>query len=207
MTSLAYWASVRSLEIVAAVPIYGSLVLFLLGGAGAAITDLTLIRFYFLHVAALPLLALLLIYLHFSGVRRVGLTEVAGEAKVQAKHAFRIHLVNLAIILTILFGLLVSLAVLAPLPFEQKADPYSTVPGVGPPWYLLAPFGFLEWTAGVLPQWLAGSLLFLAFTTFLIVPFLDRSKPGSRGRLVALTVAGLIVLAWIAFTIYGARVA
>lgn len=207
MTSQAYWSSVRALEIVSAVPIYGNLILFLAGGGGAAITDLTLIRFYVMHVAVLPLLAVTFIYLHFSGIRRIGLAEAESEPKRKGKSAIRMHLLNMAILLTVIFGLLVTLAVLAAVPFQAEADSYSTVPGVRPPWYLLAPFGFLEWTSGFLPTWVAGLFLFIAFMAFLALPFLDRSPPGSRGRVAALLVAALVLAAWVFFTIYGARVA
>ena len=138
MTESAYWSSVRALEIVGAIPVYGSLVIFLLGGVGAGISDLTLIRFYVLHVAVLPLLAVSLIYLHFSGVRRVGLAPASKETPVAGRLQFRLHLANLAILLTLLFGVVVTLAVLVPVPFLGAADPYATPPGVGPPWYLLA---------------------------------------------------------------------
>ena len=206
MTTTAYWTGVRALEIVGAVPIYGSLVLFLLGGAEAAISDLTLIRFYILHVALLPGLAVLLIYLHFSGVRRIGLTPAAGDAEVAGRLQFRFHLANLAIVLTLLVGLVVSLAVLAPVSFPGAADPYATPAGVGPPWYLLACFGFLEWTAAVLPRWLAGLLLFFGVSAFILVPFLDRGQPGSARRRLTLALAALLALAWLLLTWYGARV-
>ncbi len=114
---------------------------------------------------------------------------------------------NLAIVLALVFGLLVSLAVLVPLPFERQADPFATLPGVGPPWYLLAIFGFLEWMPDLVPGWLAGLLLFLAFMALLAVPFLDRSRPNSLGRRLAVAVGLLVVVAWIVFTVYGGRVA
>lgn len=207
MTIEAYWSSVRALEIVGSIPIYGSLVLFLLGGVEAGISDLTLIRFYGLHVALLPAMALMLIYLHFSGVRRVGLTPRADDSQVAGRLQVRFHVVNLAIVLTVLVGILVSLAVLAPVPFLGAADAYATPPGVGPPWYLLAFFGFLELTAGVLPQWLGGLVVFLAVSAFVLLPFVDRTKPGSLGRRLVLAGAALLIIAWLLLTAYGARVA
>lgn len=207
MTTGAYWSSVRALEIVGSIPFYGSLVLFLLGGAETGIGDLTLIRFYTLHVALLPAMALTLIYLHFSGIRRVGLTPTASEPQVASRRQIRLNMANLAIVLTVLVGVVVTLAVLAPVPFLGAADPYATPPGVGPPWYLLAFFGFLEWTAGVLPQWLAGLLVFLAVSGFVLLPFFDRTRPGSLGRKLALAAAALLIFVWLLLTAYGARVA
>ncbi len=207
MTQDAFWSTVRSLEIVAAVPLYGPLAIFLLGGEQAFVSDLTLIRFYVLHVAVLPLVAIALVYFHFSGVRRVGLSALGGDKPLAGRTQIRRHLANLALLLALLFGLLVSLAVLTPLPFQAAADPYATPPGVRPPWYLLASFGFLEWTGGVLPPWLAGGLLLLGFVVFVLVPFADRSAASARGRLLRLGVALLALTAWVLLTLYGARVA
>lgn len=207
MTSHAFWSSVRSLEIAASVPVYGSVVLFLLGGGGMVITDLTLIRFYVMHVAALPLLAVLLVYLHFSSVRRVGIRATPGEKTLRADKAVPMQLMNLAILLTLIFGIVVSLAVLVPAPFEAEADPFSTPVGAKPPWYLLAPFGYLEWSTAVLPSWLAGSMLFLAFAAFVALPFYDKGAMEGTRKRVRTALVVVFLLAWIAFTLYGARVA
>ena len=208
MTDTAYWSSVRALELVQSIPIYGSFMLFLLGGGETVITELTLIRFYLLHVALLPFLAVTLIYLHFSGVRRVGQTESgAVDAPYRGGPVVRTHLLNQAILLTVLMGVLVSLAVLVPVPLGDAADPYATVPGVGPPWYLLAPFGFLELTAAFLPTWLAGSVLFLGFSAFLLLPFVPGIRTESNTRLLTFLVVAVLLAIWVSLTIYGARVA
>jgi quinol-cytochrome oxidoreductase complex cytochrome b subunit len=206
MTDRAYWSIVRALEIAEAVPFYGSVSLFLLGGAGTVIGELTLIRFYILHVAMLPLMALLMVYLHFSGVRRVGLAEIAGERHRSGREAVRGHLFNLGIALSVLFGVLGTLAVLFPHPYRPEADPYTTLTGVGPPWYLLAPFGFLEWAAGPLPRVVAGAILFAVFVLFVGLPFLDRGS--SRGGRRIVWILGFALLAaWVTFTLFGVRVA
>lgn len=206
MTDPAYWSTIRALEILQSVPIYGSAMLFLLGDAGPFIGDLTLIRLYALHVAILPAAALILIYLHFSTVRRVGLTERPGEERLSAPAALPRHLVNLAILLVLLVGVLVSLAVLAPIGFEAAADPFATPQGVGPPWYLLAVFGFLEATAGAVPRAVAGFAVFFVFVLLVLLPFLDRSG-GRRAGALRAVLAVLALAAWLAFTILGMRAA
>jgi quinol-cytochrome oxidoreductase complex cytochrome b subunit len=198
---------VRAIEIAQAVPIYGSILVFLIGGAETIISDLTLIRFYILHIALLPGLAVTLIYLHFSGIRRTGLTEAANEAKLPARLAVRVHFINMVILLTVSFAILLSLAVLATTPFEVEADPFSTVPGVGPPWYLLAPFAVLELGARIAPRWVAGSLLFLITMSVLTLPFWYRPGSSRRSRYLGLALGGLFVFAWLLLSLYGARVA
>lgn len=208
MTGTAYWSSVRALELVGSIPIYGSVMLFLLGGGETVITELTLIRFYLLHVALLPFAAITLIYLHFSGVRRLGQTESGShEAPTRGGPVIRSHLLNQAILFTILLGILVSLAVLVPFPLGDAADPYLTVPGIGPPWYLLAPFGFMELTAPFLPSWIGGTILFLAFTAFVLLPFLPGFRDGARSRWLSWVIVAALLAVWIFLTIYGARVA
>lgn len=205
-SSDAYWSTVRAIEIAQAVPIYGSVLVFLIGGAESIISDLTLIRFYILHIAILPGLAIPLIYMHFSCVRRTGLTETVDETKLPARVAFRVNFVNMVILLTVAFAILLSLAVLAATPFELEADPFSTIPGIGPPWYLLAPFAVLELSAGIVPRWVAGTFLFVVTMMVLALPFWY--QPGSeRSRRLGLLLGGLFVLAWLFLSWYGARVA
>ena len=208
MTGTAYWSSVRALELVGSIPIYGSVMLFLLGGGETVITELTLIRFYLLHVALLPFAAITLIYLHFSGVRRLGQTEAGNHGEpTRGGPVVRIHLLNQAILFTILLGILVSLAVLIPFPLGDAADPYLTVPGVGPPWYLLAPFGFMELTAPFLPTWIGGTILFLTFSAFVLLPFLPGFREGTRSRGLSWVIVAALLTVWVLLTIYGARVA
>jgi len=66
------------LEILAALPVVGPLFRFLVGGEG--VDSLILIRFYFLHAVILPGLILVLFYLNFSAVRRVGLSARPARA-------------------------------------------------------------------------------------------------------------------------------
>ena len=96
---------------------------------------------------------------------------------------------------------------LFPLPYHGQADPLVTVPGVGPPWYLLAPFGFRELTLGGLPAWVSGAVLLLVSMAFLGLPFWEGKLPrGLRRRLIlGLGLVGLAV--WLLLSVYGARVA
>jgi quinol-cytochrome oxidoreductase complex cytochrome b subunit len=202
-----YWSGVRALEVVQSIPLYGSLVAFLGGTEGAAISELTLLRFYIFHIAVLPILLMLLIYLHFSSVRRVGLDPSGDEKRSGAGIGFREHLANLAILLTVLVGLLVTLGILDPQRLPAAADPYTTLPGAHPPWYLLAPFGLLELTSTWLPRWAAGTILLLATAVFVLVPFVFRSIESQRSRRLLTLLGGLGLVVWLALTLYGARIA
>jgi quinol-cytochrome oxidoreductase complex cytochrome b subunit len=206
-TGSGYWSGIRALEVVQTIPLYGPVVAFLTGSQGAVVSELTLLRLYIFHILLLPIVMLLLIYLHFSSVRRVGFKPPKATAPAARGVGVREHLVNLAILLTILMGLLVTLAILLPKTLPGAADPYSTLPGVRPPWYLLAPFGLFEATAGWLPRWIAGGLLLVATAAFVLVPFLVRSMERRTGRIFLTVLAGAAVVAWAVLTLYGARVA
>ncbi len=206
-TASAYWSTIRSLEVLGSVPLYGSLMRFVLGGDGGALSDLTLIRAYVLHVGVLPALLVALVYLQFSTVRRVGLTDVEGEEKV-VRAVLRTHVTDLAILLVLLLGLVITLAVLVPVPFGGEADPYTTLPGVGPPWYLLAPFGLLELTPRAVPRQIPGAILLLVTVATLALPFfhIPDSSPSARGRRLMLGGGALVLIVWFLLSLYGARV-
>jgi quinol-cytochrome oxidoreductase complex cytochrome b subunit len=206
-TGNGYWSGVRALEVVQAIPVYGGLVRFLSGSEGAVISELTLLRFYILHILVLPLVMLTLIYLHFSSVRRVGLDPSDAATAPATGVTFHEHVLNLAILLTVLFGTLITLGILAPRGLPPAADPYATLPGVHPPWYLLAPFGFFELTAGWLPRWTAGSVLLVATLMFVLVPFWTRSLERRSARILLIALAAVAAAVWLALTLYGTRVA
>lgn len=197
-----YWTSLRGFEILIALPVLGPIFVFLAGGAQPE--PLVLIRFYFLHVVVLPALMLILLYLNFSGVRRVGLSALPG-ASGPGVEAFRVYLYNLLILVVLIFGLLVSLATLLPAPFAPKADPFSTPPGSRPPWYLLAPHALYELLPSYVPRWVRGLLLEAPLAALLLLPFIDRSAGRSvRERRLAIVVGGAVfilctILTWYAY--------
>ncbi len=206
-SSASYWSGMRAIEITQAVPGYGFLVQFLLGLQDSVIGDRTLIRYYLLHAAVLPGLAILLIYLHFSTIRTVGLLEKKTEPQQRPRNWFRLHLIHLAMVLTLVFGIVVTLAVVFPTSLGPEADPYHTATGVGPPWHFLAPFGFLELTGSWLPAWIAGSVVALAYLAFLVLPVFDRATWRGGSRKIFLGVMALLAVAWILLTFYGRGVA
>ena len=106
-----------------------------------------------------------------------------------------------------LAGTLITLGILAPRGLSPAADPYTTLPGVHPPWYLLAPFGFYELTAAWLPRWAAGAVLLVATSMFVLVPFWTRSLERRNARFLLTSLAVFAAVVWLALTIYGTRVA
>ena len=196
-SSEAYWLGVRVVEALVALPLLGPVIGFLLGGEGSYLSGLTLLRAYGFHVAVVPLATLLLLYLHFSSVRRLGLNEDPEEAKISGADGLRRHLTEVAMVLVVAVTVLVTLAVFSPQAFPCAADPYSTLPTIQLPWHLLAPAGLLELVGGIERPTLGLGLLLALSLAILFVPLVDRRAAGRRRRLWGVAV---LVVAWLLLT-------
>ncbi len=202
-SSQSYWSTTRGLEIFFEVPVAGDLMAFFVGGR--EIGDLALLRFYVLHVLLLPLLFLLVLYVNFATVRRVGLSPEGEEPQTTRGHPYRAHLYDLAILVTLMFAALVTLAVLLPSPFRGEADPLATPMGIRPPWYLLGAYGFLEMFPAYVPRRLAATLLTTLLALFAALPFLGTPIwPARDRRRLALAVGTGLLALWAACSAYGA---
>jgi quinol-cytochrome oxidoreductase complex cytochrome b subunit len=184
-----YWTTVRALEVIDALPLIGPAVAFLVGGRD--VDSLVLTRFYVLHIAVFPVAMLGLFYLHFSSVRRVGMSRVVAAP---ATRSFRVAMYDMLLIVIFLVGVLMTLAVIWPRPFEVAADLLHTPPDARAPWYLLAPHAVLESLPSIVPRFVSGLLLDAALAGVLFLPFLDRS-PGEERRRRGFFILGLIVMA------------
>ena len=189
-----YWSVTRGLEVIATLPILGSIMSYLVGGfellAG------TLLRFYVLHVIFIPLATVFFFYLHFATVRKVGLSPLPGEKQAEAKPLYPDHLFQLVILSLILFGAILALGTLFPAPFSGKADPFASPPETRPPWYLLPAYALVE----LLPRTFAGIVLLFAALGLLALPFIERApyrelkkRPIFTGAAVALCLLILVL--------------
>jgi quinol-cytochrome oxidoreductase complex cytochrome b subunit len=202
-SSDAYWFGIRVVEVLVGLPLVGSLMGTLLGGEGTYLSGLTLIRAYGLHAVILPAAFLLMIYLHFSGVRRLGLNENPGEAKIAGTPVLRRHLAEVAMIIVLTVAVLMTLAVLLPVPFPCAADPYATLPAIELPWYLLAPASLLVLTRGVVPSAAIGGVFVLVALGLVALPFVDRTRQAARWQRFLMAA---LVIAWLLLTFYGFEV-
>lgn len=73
MDQVGYWGAIIGTKILGSIPIVGEKLL-LLSQAGTKITDYTLIRFYIIHIVALPVVAIVLMVLHFLMIRKQGIS-------------------------------------------------------------------------------------------------------------------------------------
>ena len=198
--SHAYWATVRGLEVIWALPVVGPVLAFLLGGR--VVNEDVLIRFYVLHVMVLPALYAATLYVTFATLRRVGLSPPTVPAAARST-TFREHAYSMLMLAILLFGILVTLATLLPFRFEREADPYVTPGGVRPPWYMLAPYALIQ--RAPTPAWLTGLVLLAAAFAVLLLPLWARGDEPRTVRRVRLG-GMLVVLAWVALGVAGALI-
>ncbi|HEY4491462.1 MAG TPA: cytochrome b N-terminal domain-containing protein [Acidobacteriota bacterium] len=194
-----YWGTVRGLELFEEIPVFGALMRYLVGGFTLA--DPQLIRFYLLHVMILPLLTFAFFYLHFATVRKVGLSTTFSIEQKTAPIYPR-YLMNLLIIMLVLFGLILTLAVLVPDAFSAKADPFRTPAGISVSWYLLPLYGLFE----LAPRWAAAWIALLATLTAVFLPLVDRVTPLGRSSRLSSVLGILIIVILLILSYYGYRV-
>jgi ubiquinol-cytochrome c reductase cytochrome b subunit len=193
-----YWGTIRGLELIRKVPIVGSVFQYFVGGF--APNEALLLRFYLLHVIFMPLLIFIFFYLHFATVRRVGLSSVP-HLEEKAAPIYPKHVMNLLIIMLILFGGILSLAMLFPDPFSGQSNPYVTPKGMSVSWFLLPVYGLFELLPAVIASWIS----FLILALILLVPFIDRGEDGPRrrwrvGAISLFLILVLIGLSYIGYT-------
>lgn len=109
----------------------------------------------------------------------------------------------------LVLALLIALASLLPTGLEEKADPFSTPAHIKPEWYFLWIYQFIKVPPFVLGPGMLANLagIFIPAVGILLLfllPFLDR-KPERhpRKRRLAMAIAALIVIIFVALSIWG----
>jgi cytochrome b6 len=212
--TLAFFATKVGTEITGQVPFIGhGLMIFLRGGED--VTGATVTRFFGFHVAVLPGLATLFIFIHLALVQYFGMSvppSVEERWKAAPKEAremkfFPNFLLRELMAWYIALAVLAALAAIRPWELGAKADPFAPAPaGIRPEWY----FMFMFQTLKKIPAkvWffdgeIIGILVFgLAGLLWLLLPFFDQASRGRGRRLI--TGAGILALCYIlTMTIYG----
>ena len=208
---LAYFATKVGTEITGAVPLIGPFAGRLLRG-GDEVTGATLTRFYGIHVAILPAVAVALLGLHLYLVQRHGMSLPPGVERQGGPRGLMPFVPNF--LLRDIVGWLSALAILAvlaaylPAELGKKADPFLSAPaGIKPEWYFMFMFQTLKYLpshilgvegeiVGIIGFGLGGVFL-------LLIPVLDRrTARGEPSRLF--TWIGLAIIAYmIVFTYLG----
>lgn len=198
---LAFWATTVGTQAPASLPVLGDLIGAFMRG-GEEVGEATLGRFFLAHVALLPLALVVVVALHLILVRVQGTSplqrtdepEPTAEDTLKAGGTpfFPNHILKEGIVAYLTLGILITLAVLAPLHPGAPADPLETPEGIKPEWYFLPMFQLLKYMPEAVAVALPGMVGLLLF----LLPLLDRSPerhPRCRPLAMGIGIAFLVV--------------
>ena len=206
--TLSYFATMVGTNIAGVLPVIGDSMLRFLRG-GDSVTGATLTRFFGFHVAILPAITGVILFIHLALIQQQGMSiPVSVEEKHQSEGTIPPTIRFFPdFLLRELMGWYIALAVLAGLsalePWELgvKADPFASAPpGIRPEWYFLFMFQSLKYIPATVFGFDGEVLGILAFglggLLWLAVPFLDRNPmQGQWSRIIRR--AGIIILIFI----------
>lgn len=216
---MSYWGAQVIISIFGAIPLVGEALVEIIRG-DYSISDVTLNRFFALHVIALPLALVALIFVHIVALHEVGSNNPDGIEIKEYKDQHGIPLDGVAfhpyhtskdLVAIIIFLMIFSVVVFfAPdmggyfLEYSnfEKANPMATPEHIVPSWYFTPFYALLR----AVPDKLGGAILMvLAVILPLFLPWLDRAKVKSiryRGWIYKMALS-LFVLSFISLGVLG----
>jgi len=192
-----YWEAEVATSSAGTIPILGTLARNLLQG-GSILGQLTLSRFFFLHVAILPGILIIFVILHVVAFRKSGISGPWDETKRKRMGLFWPDQVfKDAAVVTLIFVILVGLAAYWRAPFAGPLDVLQTFYVPKPEWYFLFFYQTLKVFHGVLEPIGTIGIPLIVTLLFLFLPFYDPSpERNPRRRPVAMT-CFFVFIAWV----------
>ena len=216
---MSYWGAQVIISIFGAIPMIGEALVEIIRG-DYSISDITLNRFFALHVIALPLALVGLIFVHIVALHEVGSNNPDGIDIKKYKNedgvpidgvAFHPYHTSKDLVAIIIFLMIFSVVVFfAPdmggyfLEYAnfEKANPTATPEHIAPVWYFTPFYALLR----AVPSKLGGAILMGAAVMLpLFLPWLDRAKVKSiryRGWIYK-TALTLFVISFISLGVLG----
>jgi ubiquinol-cytochrome c reductase cytochrome b subunit len=174
-----YWATKVGTEIAGSAPLIGEWSLRLIRG-GPELGQVTLTRFYVIHVLLLPAALVVLIGLHIQQLRRHGIAPPITQRARALAHKFVPFFPHWVVIDAglglILLAALIFLSWNYRAPLEFPADPSSTDFLPRPEWYFLFLFQMLKYFPGLWEPIAAFLIPLLVIGSMLALPFIDRGE-------------------------------
>ncbi len=195
-----YWEAEVAVSSSGTVPLLGTVARNLLSG-GSILGQMTLSRFFFLHVAVLPGLLMICIGLHLVSFRASGISGPWDEAKrKQTGHFWPDQVFKDTVIMVLIFVVLVGLAAFLKAPFSGPLDTMESQYVPKPEWYFLFFYQTLKAFHGWLePVGTIGIPVILTLS-FFFLPFVDRSPERNPGRRPAAMICFAVFVAWVITT-------
>jgi ubiquinol-cytochrome c reductase cytochrome b subunit len=198
----AYWATTITINIARGAPILGDYAASVMRG-GADLGALTLLRWYAAHVIILPAALIGFVLAHLYLMRRHG---ISGPLRARAggeKPFYPYQALKDTTAMAVVFALLLTFAILFPVPLDPIADPTDATYIPRPEWYFLSLFELLKYFPGPLEPVATMVIPGLVVAILLLLPFLDRGPdrhPLKRplvGALFVLLGAAIISLTYL----------
>jgi quinol-cytochrome oxidoreductase complex cytochrome b subunit len=212
MDDLSFFATKVGLEIPCSMPIAGPIVSTLVRG-GPEVTEVTMQRFFALHVFVLPALLAGLLGVHLYLIMNHGSSipqseEAVPTAKRRSIAFFPSFALRDAIAWIVVLSVLIVLAAAFPWKLGPQADPLASAPkGIHPEWYFMSQYQVLKVLGNVIPgqagEFAGVGLFTAAGLLWGLIPLLDREGASvKRARTIAWI--GLVaVVGLIAMTVWG----
>jgi ubiquinol-cytochrome c reductase cytochrome b subunit len=192
-----YWEAEVATSSAGTVPLLGTLARNLLQG-GPLLGQMTLSRFFFLHIAILPAILILFIVLHLVAFRKFGISGPWDETKRKRTGFFWPDQVfQDAAVVTSVFVVLVGLAAYVRAPFSGPLDVLQTFYVPKPEWYFLFFYQTLKAFHGVLEPIGTIGIPLIVTLLFVFLPFYDPSPERNPGRRPVAMIGFFIFIAWV----------
>lgn len=213
---LSFWAVTVGTNIISYAPVLGPKLRFVLLGGDSVGSD-ALLRFYTLHVIAIPAVAALVINYHiWRVIKDGGLAHPfekhasEGESATQPQRTDtvittfpQVVYVEFLVFLVLMAGL-VAASLIFNAPLEEEASPLRPSNPSKAPWYFLG----LQELVGYSAFWGGVAVPTVLTVYLLLLPYIDRKREGvgvwfARERMVAITVWTLILIGILVTTALG----
>jgi len=195
---LSFFATRVGTDIAGSIPLVGKAIkTFILGGA--TVNEATIGRFFWLHVAVLPVAALIVAGVHVLLIQTLGMSRPIGLTPEREISFFPQFILKDALGWLLVLGAIGVICVFFPWEVGTKADPFAATPlGIKPEWY----FTFMFTTLKLVPSHILsveGEVLailgfMLGGLLWLLVPFLDRRALREKKSPVFSAAGALIVI-------------
>jgi len=201
---LGYWAAEVGTSIAGTTPLIGSFLKIFLRG-GAAMSQMTLSRFFVLHAFVLPGLLGILIILHLVAFKQFGSVGPWDQERRKKMGLFWPNQVLKDLIaVSVIFLILVGLSAFWPAPVTGPADEVDTTYVPKPEWQFLFLYQFIKLFKGPWESVGTVGVPLLLFLILILLPFYDRSLERNPLKRPAVMAGGAAFVAWlITYTILG----
>jgi cytochrome b6 len=212
MDELAYFATKIGLQIPGSIPLVGGLVQDMLQG-GPEVTEVTIQRFFALHVVVFPALFAPLLMVHLWLVQKHGnalppAEEARPETERRAIPFFPNFMAKDLAMWLIALNAVAILASLFPWDLGPAADALRPAPlGIHPEWYFMSQFQVLKVLGSLFPG-MAGEVLGMTLFTasgvlWALIPLYDTRVASGRRARRATWLGLVVVVTLVALTVWG----